>query len=133
MPCVSEVSISARINDTRCERLQAARDTSCAGQGDDATCSATLAQIAADDRCEVLHGALVATGAYPGDAMSASVMAPFVVGHLFGWILSIAAVSLGAPFWFDTLSRFVNLRGAGPAEKPKNKGDLKATNDERPA
>lgn len=55
-------------------------------------------------------------------------------GELFriivgGWILkilglaiSIFAVSMGAPFWFDTLSKFVNLRGAGtpPGETKKS-------------
>jgi hypothetical protein len=35
--------------------------------------------------------------------------------HLLGWILTAIAVSLGAPFWFDTLNRFVNLRSAGRA------------------
>jgi hypothetical protein len=38
-------------------------------------------------------------------------------GHLFGWVLSAFAVALGAPFWFDTLNRFINLRAAG--QKPK--------------
>jgi len=33
--------------------------------------------------------------------------------HLFGWILTAIAVSLGAPFWFDTLNRFINIRSAG--------------------
>jgi hypothetical protein len=33
--------------------------------------------------------------------------------HLFGWLLTGIAVSLGAPFWFDTLNKFVNLRIAG--------------------
>ena len=33
--------------------------------------------------------------------------------HLLGWILTAIAVSLGAPFWFDTLNRFVNIRSAG--------------------
>jgi len=33
--------------------------------------------------------------------------------HLLGWFLTALAVSLGAPFWFDTLSRFMNLRAAG--------------------
>jgi hypothetical protein len=36
------------------------------------------------------------------------------VWHLGGWILSLFAVSLGAPFWFDTLSRFARIRGGGP-------------------
>jgi hypothetical protein len=33
--------------------------------------------------------------------------------HLLGWVLTAIAVSLGAPFWFDTLNRFINLRSAG--------------------
>jgi hypothetical protein len=39
---------------------------------------------------------------------------------LLGVLLTTAAVSLGAPFWFDALKRFVNLRPAGrsPDEKP---------------
>jgi hypothetical protein len=32
---------------------------------------------------------------------------------LFGWFLTLAAVSLGAPFWFDTLSRFARIRNTG--------------------
>ena len=32
---------------------------------------------------------------------------------IFGWFLTALAASLGAPFWFDTLSRFVNVRNAG--------------------
>lgn len=31
-----------------------------------------------------------------------------------GWLLTIAAVSLGAPFWFDTLVRIANIRNNGP-------------------
>jgi hypothetical protein len=38
---------------------------------------------------------------------------------LFGLLVSAFAVSLGAPFWFDLLSKFVNIRGAGtPPPKP---------------
>ena len=36
---------------------------------------------------------------------------------LLGWLLSAVALSFGAPFWFDLLSRFVNIRKAGI--KPK--------------
>ena len=32
---------------------------------------------------------------------------------ILGWIITIAAVSLGAPFWFDLLSRVANLRASG--------------------
>jgi hypothetical protein len=33
--------------------------------------------------------------------------------HLLGWVITAIAVSLGAPFWFDTLNRFINIRSAG--------------------
>jgi hypothetical protein len=41
--------------------------------------------------------------------------------HFVGWALTTVAVSLGAPFWFDTLNQFMNLRSSGksPDEKPK--------------
>ena len=32
---------------------------------------------------------------------------------LLGWLVTVAAVSLGAPFWFDLLSKVANLRGSG--------------------
>ena len=39
---------------------------------------------------------------------------------LAGWLITAAAVSLGAPFWFDLLSKVANLRGAGgKAQVPK--------------
>jgi hypothetical protein len=37
--------------------------------------------------------------------------------QFLGWLLTALALSLGAPFWFDLLTKFVNLRGAGV--KPK--------------
>jgi len=45
--------------------------------------------------------------------------------HLLGWFVSIVAVSLGAPFWFDALNRLVNIRNAGnvPAKKEEGAGD----------
>jgi hypothetical protein len=33
--------------------------------------------------------------------------------QFLGWLLTGAALSLGAPFWFDLLNKFINLRGAG--------------------
>ena len=42
--------------------------------------------------------------------------------HGIGWILTAIAVSLGAPFWFDTLNRFMNIRNAGRApDEPRDK------------
>ncbi len=39
-----------------------------------------------------------------------------------GLLISVFAISLGAPFWFDILSKFINLRGAGtpPGETKKS-------------
>jgi hypothetical protein len=42
--------------------------------------------------------------------------------HSIGWIVTALAVSLGAPFWFDTLNRFMNIRNAGRApDEPRDK------------
>jgi hypothetical protein len=37
---------------------------------------------------------------------------------LLGWLITALAISFGAPFWFDLLTKFINLRGAG--DLPKN-------------
>ena len=41
--------------------------------------------------------------------------------RIVGWLLTIIAVSLGAPFWFDVLNKFMNIRNAGksPADQPR--------------
>jgi len=45
---------------------------------------------------------------------------------LLGWVITAIALSLGAPFWFDLLSKVAALRGTGtkettPAQEPKAK------------
>lgn len=42
-------------------------------------------------------------------------------GAWLGWLLSAIALSLGAPFWFDTLGRLVKMRASGT--KPANPED----------
>jgi hypothetical protein len=37
---------------------------------------------------------------------------------VLGWALTIIAIALGAPFWFDTLSRLSRLRSSGKPETP---------------
>jgi hypothetical protein len=46
-----------------------------------------------------------------------------------GWLLTAVAISLGAPFWFDTLGKFANLRMAGkkPELEPNPKAGAPAT------
>ncbi|MGH9454613.1 MAG: hypothetical protein ACRD2O_11665 [Terriglobia bacterium] len=36
-----------------------------------------------------------------------------IIDKLAGWVLTIIAVSLGAPFWFAALNKIVNLRATG--------------------
>ena len=40
---------------------------------------------------------------------------------LIGLLLTTIALSMGAPFWFDVLNRFINIRGAGRAPDEKAK------------
>src|SRR5262249_54845222 len=42
---------------------------------------------------------------------------PWTLDRVLGLLISVLAVSLGGPFWFDVLNRLVNLRqtGARPA------------------
>ena len=49
-----------------------------------------------------------------------------VLRHFPGWFLTIVAVSLGAPFWFDVLNKIMKLRNAGRVP-PKGK-DQEAQN-----
>ncbi|MGO6676437.1 hypothetical protein [Rhizobium leguminosarum] len=42
---------------------------------------------------------------------------PLMFSKIIGWLFTAVALSLGAPFWFDTLSKFMNVRGAG--KKPE--------------
>jgi hypothetical protein len=52
-------------------------------------------------------------------------------GHLIsaflGWFLTGLAASLGAPFWFDTLQRFINIRGNGRSPDEKDIGTKKTS------
>jgi hypothetical protein len=43
---------------------------------------------------------------------------PDSLRNILGWIITIAAISLGAPFWFDTLGRLSRLRSSGKPETP---------------
>ena len=47
--------------------------------------------------------------------------------HMLGWIVTAAAGSLGAPFWFDLLNKFITIRSAGkkPEEKEAEKAKAK--------
>lgn len=44
-----------------------------------------------------------------------------IVRHGAGWALTVLAISLGSPFWFDLLNKFMAIRGAGKAPEEKQK------------
>ena len=39
------------------------------------------------------------------------------LARVTGWLLTVVAVSMGAPFWFDALNKIVSVRGNGKVEK----------------
>ncbi len=45
---------------------------------------------------------------------------PGFLTKLAGLLISALAISLGAPFWFETLNKLVNLRGAGKDPRKKS-------------
>jgi hypothetical protein len=48
-----------------------------------------------------------------------------------GWLITIAALSFGAPFWFDLLSRAARLRGSGVPKQPRSLSDTPGAADDR--
>lgn len=45
--------------------------------------------------------------------------------RVIGWLLTLLAISLGAPFWFDILNKIVNVRFAGKSPVEGSKGPEK--------
>lgn len=48
-----------------------------------------------------------------------------IMTGIIGWFLTALAASLGAPFWFDILQRFVNIRANGRSPDEKDIGTKK--------
>jgi hypothetical protein len=111
-----------RVNAGVCRRYEAARDELCDRPGGEASCDSLQAVIDADPRVRADGVHLVPTDAWPRWGWRSVEARDVLLLHLFGWLLTIAAISVGAPFWFDTLSRFVNIRGSG---KPPKSADPK--------
>ncbi len=93
-----------------CADLQKKLNTACAGEITP-ECRKQLDALKTETRCVTVGTVLEPTTSYEG-------LGPGWLGveaaHLPGWILTIVALSLGAPFWFDTLSLFMRVRGTGP-------------------
>ncbi len=52
-----------------------------------------------------------------------------VLSKVLGLVLTMVAVSLGAPFWFDLLNKFVNLRATGAPPVPGGTSQASAQGD----
>ena len=53
-----------------------------------------------------------------------------VARHVPGWLMTALAISLGAPFWFDVLNKFMVIRST---VKPHEKSPEEASEDRQPA
>ena len=53
-----------------------------------------------------------------------------IVTMVLGWLVTGLAISLGAPFWFDLLNKFMVIRAT---VKPKEKSPEEGSEDRRPA
>ena len=42
---------------------------------------------------------------------------------LIGWIITILAISLGAPFWFDILNKVASIRSSGTKPASASRGN----------
>jgi hypothetical protein len=51
------------------------------------------------------------------------------LSHVPGWIITITALSAGAPFWFDVLSRLARLRATGLPAQPRSLSDNTGTSN----
>jgi hypothetical protein len=100
-------------------RQQEINDLCRTGSAASDACRTALDRAVADGAC--VHGGagLEPTNTFAGRRA----LWPLALAHFPGWFITVVAVSLGAPFWFDTLQRFMNIRGGG--KKP----DDNATKD----
>jgi hypothetical protein len=85
------------------------------GQEASDACRKAVDAGTADGACVQGSNGLEPTAVYAG----AGSIFPFFWVHLIGWSMTAIAVSIGAPFWFDTLKLFMSVRSSGknPDEK----------------
>jgi hypothetical protein len=78
----------------------------------------TSEQVQAQQALNQLNGCR-ASGARPDSPVA---WATAIGDHWLGWLITVLAISLGSPFWFDLLNRFMSIRGGGksPEESPKH-------------
>lgn len=114
-------------------RYESERDSLCGVPGRERDCEALLARIAGDARVRIDGAQIVATNVWPGRELLSPQLFGTLIYRLPGWLLTIAAISVGAPFWFDTLKRFVNIRGTGSPPEAREQADAKRRIEEAKA
>jgi len=50
---------------------------------------------------------------------------------IWGWLITALAISLGAPFWYDLLSKLVKIKGAGPTPEKSNQSGSGSQKDDK--
>jgi hypothetical protein len=50
---------------------------------------------------------------------------------IIGWLITALAISLGAPFWFDLLSKLMKVRGAGTRIDPSSQNDQSSSTNQQ--
>jgi hypothetical protein len=110
------------VNDGHCRALQSDRDRACVDGLQSGACRAALERIVGEPRCAIDGTRVVGSAVFPGAGFVSGGLVPIAMGHLLGWFMTIAAISLGAPFWFDLLKGVLNVRGAGNVPKPAGSG-----------
>ena len=79
------------------------------GRGGEAAAAGELSRL--DERTQLATFPIGYPDPFPG----------ITVRMIVGWLLTVAAISLGAPFWFDLLGKIVHLRASGH-NRPGDRG-----------
>ncbi len=84
----------------------------------DGTLSAMQVEVQAASKALRALPAPIGWQALDWNGLRARIADGSIVWLLLGWIATALAVSLGAPFWFDTLQKLFSIRGSGPKPAP---------------
>lgn len=67
----------------------------------------------------------------PTQTQPIPIQVAFILYRLPGWLLSALAITMGAPFWFELLSKFINVRNTG--KRPASPVNTQAGSGDRAA
>lgn len=88
-----------------------------------ALCQGMEATEAIQCQLKTIHQATASINSAPvGWGEQQKVKQPHWYYHIPGWLLTILALSMGAPFWFDMLAKVVKMRGGDKSADSKQGG-----------